>query len=186
MTITLRPACSADYPFALRLYVQTIKPLAITWMEWVDTNQEAQFASLWRQNDTRIITLDGQEDIGWVEFRTTGDEVFLKQFYISPEHQRRGLGSQVMRLLLKEQRGAARSMALFVLKSNPASRFYQRHGFDVVQETPTRFVMRREIAEAETPSFQTGRAPKSKSNHEALWVGSGGISSFSTSFRSVG
>jgi ribosomal protein S18 acetylase RimI-like enzyme len=147
MTITLRPACTADYPFALDLYVKTIKPLAAAWIEWVDQDQEAQFASLWRPNDTRIIVLDGQE-IGWVEVRQTGDEVFLKQLYISPDHQRQGIGSQVMRRLLEEQREAAKSMALFVLKNNSALRFYRRHGFDVVRETPTRFVMRRYMGEA--------------------------------------
>ena len=127
---------------------EAIKPLAIAWMEWVDADQKAQFASLWRPDDTRIITLDGREDIGWVEFRQTGDEIFLKQLYISPAHQRRGIGSQVMRLLLKEQRGTANSMALFVLKNNPAFRFYKRYGFDVVRETHTTFVMRRAMAEA--------------------------------------
>ena len=57
--ITLRPALSADYSFALSLYVQTIKPLATAWMAWVDREQEAQFASLWRPDDTWIITLNG-------------------------------------------------------------------------------------------------------------------------------
>jgi ribosomal protein S18 acetylase RimI-like enzyme len=147
MTITLRPACAADYPFALNLYVETIKPLATAWTDWIDRVREAHFASLWRPADTRIIVLDGQE-IGWVEFRQTGDEVFLKQLHISARHQRRGIGSQVMRLLLEERRGVAKSMALFVLKNNSALRFYRRHGFDVVQETPTRFVMRRYMGEA--------------------------------------
>jgi ribosomal protein S18 acetylase RimI-like enzyme len=147
MTIDLRPAGSDDYAFALHLYVKTIRPLATAWTEWVDEEQEAQFASLWRPDDTRIITLNG-EDIGWVEFRQTGDEVFLKQLYISPAHQRRGIGSQVMQRLPEERCGTAKSMALFVLKNNPAFRFYQRHGFGVVRETPTKLVMRREIAEA--------------------------------------
>jgi ribosomal protein S18 acetylase RimI-like enzyme len=147
MTIDLRPACSDDYAFALNLYIEAIRPLASAWIEWVEADQEAQFASLWRPNDTRIIVLQGKE-IGWVEFRATGDEIFLKQLYISPEHRRRGIGSRVMRLLLEERRGVAKSMALFVLKNNPALRFYRRHGFEVVRETPTRFVMRREIAEA--------------------------------------
>ncbi|MPR13071.1 GNAT family N-acetyltransferase [Microvirga tunisiensis] len=146
--ITLRPACSDDYVFALELYLKAIKPLAIAWMEWVDQDQEAQFARLWRPDDTRIITLNGEEDIGWVEFRPTGDELFLKQLYISPTHRRRGVGSQVMRLLLEEQQGMAQSMALFVLKNNPAFRFYQRHGFEVVRETHTTLVMRRAMAEA--------------------------------------
>ena len=134
MTIDLQPAGSDDYAFALHLYVKAIRPLATAWTEWVDEEQEAQFASLWRPDDTRIITLNG-EDIGWVEFRQTGDKVFLKQLYISPAHQRRGIGSRVMRRLLKEQCGTAKSMALFVLKNNPAFRFYQRHGFGVVRET---------------------------------------------------
>jgi ribosomal protein S18 acetylase RimI-like enzyme len=147
MTIDLRPAGSGDYAFALHLYVKTIRPLATAWTEWVDEEQEALFASLWRPEDTRIIVLNGQE-IGWAEFRQTGDEVLLKQLYISPAHQRRGIGSQVMQRLLEERCGTAKSMALFVLKNNPAFRFYQRHGFGVVRETPTKLVMRREIAEA--------------------------------------
>jgi ribosomal protein S18 acetylase RimI-like enzyme len=144
MTINLRPACLDDYAFALKLYVEAIRPLASAWIEWVDADQEAQFASLWRPNDTRIIVLDGEE-IGWVEFRATEDEVFLKQLYISPEHQRRGIGSRLMRLLLEERRGMAKSMALFVLKNNTASRFYEQHGFKVIHETHSTLVMRREL-----------------------------------------
>jgi ribosomal protein S18 acetylase RimI-like enzyme len=144
--ITLRPALSADYSFALSLYIQTIKPLATAWMAWVDHEQEAQFASLWRPDDTWIITLNGQE-IGWVEFRQTGDETFLKQLYVAPLHQRRGIGSQVMRRL-NEQGRTAKSMALFVLKNNPAFQFYKRHGFEVVQETHSTFVMRRKLDRA--------------------------------------
>jgi ribosomal protein S18 acetylase RimI-like enzyme len=147
MTIDLRPACSDDYAFALKLYVEAIRPLACAWIKWIDADQTAEFASLWRRDDTRIITLDGQ-DIGWVEFRWTGDELFLKQLYIKPTHQRRGIGSRVMRLLLEERRGMAKSMALFVLKNNPASRFYEQHGFKVIHETHSTLVMRRAMAEA--------------------------------------
>jgi ribosomal protein S18 acetylase RimI-like enzyme len=147
MTIDLRPACLDDYVFVLDLYLKAIKPLAVAWVGWIDEEQEAQFANLWRPDDTKIITLKG-EDIGWVEFRWTGDELFLKQLYISPTHQRRGIGSRVMRLLLEERRGMAKSMALFVLKNNPASRFYEQHGFKVIHETHSTLVMRRAMAEA--------------------------------------
>jgi GNAT superfamily N-acetyltransferase len=146
MAINLRSASLDDYPFALKLYVEAIRPLASAWIEWVDADQEAQFASLWRPNDTRIIVLDGEE-IGWVEFRQTKDEVFLKQLYTTPKHQRQGIGSQIIRLL-NEQATTAKSMALFVLRNNPAYRFYERHGFEVVQETHTTLVMRRALAEA--------------------------------------
>ena len=146
MVINLRPASLDDYPFALKLYVEAIKPLATAWMGWVDDEQEAQFANLWRPEDTKIITLK-REDIGWVEFRWTGDELFLKQLYITPKHQRQGVGSQIIRLLNEEAK-TAKSMALFVLKNNPAYRFYERHGFEVARETHTTLVMRRAMAEA--------------------------------------
>jgi ribosomal protein S18 acetylase RimI-like enzyme len=148
MMIDFRPPRPSDYSFALNLYLETLKPYASPWMTWVDEEQKAEFARLWRPDDTRIITLDGQEDIGWVEFRQTGDEIFLKQLYISPAHQRRGIGSHVLRLLVEERCGTAKSMALFVLKNNPAFQFYERHGFGVVRETPTKFVMRRGMVEA--------------------------------------
>jgi ribosomal protein S18 acetylase RimI-like enzyme len=146
MTIDLRPACLDDYAFALKLYVEAIRPLAGAWIEWIEADQKAQFANLWRPDDTKIITLKG-EDIGWVEFRWTGDELFLKQLYITPKHQRQGTGSQIIRLL-NEQATTAKSMALFVLKDNPAYRFYERHGFVVVRETHTTLVMRRAMGEA--------------------------------------
>jgi ribosomal protein S18 acetylase RimI-like enzyme len=141
MTIDLRPACSDDYNFALNLYLKAIKPLVVALVGWVDEEQEAQFANLWRPDDTKIITHEG-EDIGWVEFRWIGDELFLKQLYITPKHQRQGIGSQIIRLL-NEQAGTAKSMALFVLRNNPVYHFYQRHGFEVVRETHTTLVMRR-------------------------------------------
>jgi hypothetical protein len=43
-------------------------------------------------------------------------------------------------------------MALFVLKNNSAVLFYQRLGFSVVRETPTKFVMRRSIVDASCTS----------------------------------
>jgi ribosomal protein S18 acetylase RimI-like enzyme len=145
MAIILRPAQPADFGFALSLYVETNKALVAAWADWVDEEQEAQFASLWSPQDTWIIALDG-EDIGWVEFRRTGNEIFRKQLYITPSRQRHGIGSRVVRLL-DEHGSPAESMALFVLMNNPAFRFYERHGFEVIHETHSTFVMRRAMAE---------------------------------------
>ena len=105
MTINLRLAHSADYPLALNLCEEMIRPLAVVWTDWIAADQEGHFADLWRQEHNRVITFIDQQNIGWVEFRRTGDETVLKQLYISPALQRHGVGSEVMRLLLE---GAAR------------------------------------------------------------------------------
>ena len=146
MMINLRPAYSDDYAFALNLYIEAIRPLTSAWIEWVDADQKAQFASLWRSDHTRIIVLDGREDIGWVEFRQTGDEFFLKQLYISQSIAARDWLTD--HAAAERSTKTAKSMALFVLKNNPAFRFYQRHGFEIVPETHTTLVMRRKLAHA--------------------------------------
>jgi len=144
MTIDLRSVRPDDYAFAVDLYLGTIKPYASPWITWVDEEQRALFADLWRPDDARIIVLDGKR-VGWLEVRQTGEEIFLKQLYVDPAYQRRGIGSYVVQRLLNDWAGMARSVALFVLKNNPAVRFYQRLGFDIVRETRTKFVMRKVI-----------------------------------------
>jgi len=144
MIIDLRPARPDDYTFALTLYLETIEPYASEWSSWVHEEQEALFSDLWRPGDTRVIVLDGN-DVGWLEVRQTGDEIFLKQLYVAPSYQGRGIGTHVVLRLLADWTGIVRSMALFVLKNSPAVQFYERLGFSMVRETPTKFVMRKGI-----------------------------------------
>ncbi|WP_262265964.1 GNAT family N-acetyltransferase [Microvirga yunnanensis] len=119
MSVDLRAAQPDNYRFAFQLYATTIKPYASAWTTWDDEDQEAHFAMLWRADDTRIIVLDGRKDVGWLEARRTGSEVFLKQLYVAPPHQRQGIGSRGVRKLLDEWRGTATSMAVFVLRTTP-------------------------------------------------------------------
>jgi GNAT superfamily N-acetyltransferase len=101
MMIDLRPARPDDYSFALSLYLETIKPYASEWFSWVHEEQETLFSDLWRPGDTGIIVLDGKE-VGWVEIRQTGDEIFLKQLYVAPGYQGQGIGTHIILRLLAE------------------------------------------------------------------------------------
>jgi ribosomal protein S18 acetylase RimI-like enzyme len=112
-------------------------------MPWVDEVETARFARLWTPSDTHIITLDGQY-VGWLEVCDTGPEIFLKQFYIMPTVQRRGIGTKVMQRLLAERQQTRKPIVLGVLKNNPARRLYERLGFSVVGETEMKYMMRRD------------------------------------------
>jgi ribosomal protein S18 acetylase RimI-like enzyme len=112
-------------------------------MAWVDEVENARFAKLWTSSDTRIITLDDR-DVGWLGASDAGPEIFLKQLYVTPALQRRGIGTQVMWLLLEEWQGTRKPIVLGVLKNSPARRLYERLGFTVVGETDMKFMMRRE------------------------------------------
>jgi GNAT superfamily N-acetyltransferase len=156
--IDLRPAQADDYDFALALYVETIKPYTVEFMAWVDEVETARFARLWTPADTRIITLNGI-DVGWLETSETEREIFLKQMYMTPAQQRRGIGSHVLRLLIQQWKQARKPVVLGVLKNNPARRLYERLGFVVVGETDMKFMMRREPPRPpSSPSARTSRS----------------------------
>jgi ribosomal protein S18 acetylase RimI-like enzyme len=54
---------------------------------------------------------------------------FVDQFYVLPEHQRRGVGTQLL-VHVKRQR---RVLRLYTFQSNqPARAFYEKHGFTAV------------------------------------------------------
>jgi ribosomal protein S18 acetylase RimI-like enzyme len=140
--IGLRPARPDDYDFALRLYVETMKPYTASFFEWVDKEQGDRFAGLYRLDETVIISHDSTE-IGWFAFRESDAEISLLQFYIAPAYQRRGIGSQVRQVLIEQWRPSGKPIALGVLKNNPARRLYERFGFSIVGESDYKFFMRR-------------------------------------------
>ena len=69
-------------------------------------------------------------------------EFRLLQFFVSPVYQRTGVGTEVLRNLLGAWRSTGKSVALTVLKNNPARRLYERLGFCVVGEADVKFEMK--------------------------------------------
>jgi ribosomal protein S18 acetylase RimI-like enzyme len=66
----------------------------------------------------------------------------LLQLQLLPDHQRNGIGTQVVQSVLREAKLAHVPVVLTVLKSNPASRLYERLGFKVVGEREHVYEMR--------------------------------------------
>jgi ribosomal protein S18 acetylase RimI-like enzyme len=61
---------------------------------------------------------------------------------IVPEHQRKGIGTEVLRRAVAQAKEQKMSLYLSVLKVNPARRLYERLGFRVIEETKHHFKMR--------------------------------------------
>ena len=61
---------------------------------------------------------------------------------IVPEHQRKGIGTEVLRRAVAQAREQKISLYLSVLKVNPARRLYERLGFEVIEETKHHFRMK--------------------------------------------
>jgi len=139
--INLQQAKAEHYDFALHLYLLTMRPYMEELDMWDERQQRAIFAAQWKREEARIISVDGK-DVGWLQVAELPTEIRLQKFYISPSHQRSGIGSEVMSNLLAAWRSTGKKVVLRVLKNNPARRLYERLGFAVVAEESVTFRMR--------------------------------------------
>jgi len=87
----------------------------------------------------------GADMVGVVSLKPSNDELELEHFYLNPDHQSKGLGGTVLRLLIDEANEQGLSIYLGVLKQSPAARFYERHGFHKVDEEEWDVFYRRDV-----------------------------------------
>jgi ribosomal protein S18 acetylase RimI-like enzyme len=82
-------------------------------------------------------------DVGWLEVDRGSDNFLLTGIYILPEYQSRGVGSAVIRQIIREAKETQLPLRLEVLKVNPRARvLYEKLGFVVTGETETHNLMR--------------------------------------------
>ena len=93
---------------------------------------------------------DGQEFVGLIQkIRLEDRNLHIGRFFINPQKQRQGLGSQALRkfLTLAFENGDIDSISLNVYETNQrAKHLYQKEGFEIVQmdEVPVRkYIMKK-------------------------------------------
>ena len=139
--INLHQAKAEHYDFALHLYLLTMRLYLQELGVWDEQQQRASFATQWKREEVRIISVDGK-DVGWLQVADLPTEIRLQKFFVSPQYQRSGIGSEVLGNLLATWRSTGKKIVLKVLKNNPARRLYERLGFSVVAEAGVTFRMR--------------------------------------------
>ena len=72
--------------------------------------------------------------IGCIALKPIVDGYLLEHFYIHPDYQGKGIGSQVLEYLLKQDYVLGKRVTLNVLQGSPARRLYERFGFKVDSE----------------------------------------------------
>ena len=81
--------------------------------------------------------------MGWLQCIGSSDELFLAQLFVDGPFQNRGIGTEVMNRLINEATVRNQSVALAVVKINPALRLYQRLGFRIMHEDERKYYMQR-------------------------------------------
>jgi GNAT superfamily N-acetyltransferase len=136
--VNLLEAKAGHYDFALHLYLLTMRPYVQELTVWDEQKQRETFAAQWKREEVRIISVDG-EDAGWLQVAELPTEIRLQKFFILPQFQRAGIGSEVLNRSLVAWRSTGKRVVVRVLKNNPARRLYERLGFSVTAEEDVTF-----------------------------------------------
>ena len=136
--ITLRDAAAEDVPFLARLYDDTRRIEVSAWgwppeqQRWFlsmqfDAQRRSYQASFPDAQDR--IVLREHVPIGRILTCREDASMRLIDIALIEEHRRQGVGTYLLRELLKECEEHGWAMRLQVVQGNPAMRLYQRLGF---------------------------------------------------------
>jgi GNAT superfamily N-acetyltransferase len=81
---------------------------------------------------TRHIYVD-ESCIGFVTVKPDNEGLLLDHLYITPEKQKGGIGTAVLKEIFKEADERGLSIRVGALKGSDSNRFYMRHGFQLVE-----------------------------------------------------
>lgn len=139
-TLAFRPATEADEPFLIELRRQTMAPHERAC--GIVRDAEASLRRVRARFDCAQIVLLAGQPIGLLKLIRDAKHWELLQIQLAPSVQGRGLGSALLRRIVAQARAAGASLKLHVLKSNPARKLYERHGFVVIAESEHAYEMR--------------------------------------------
>ena len=142
-TLATRPATEEDRRFAFEVKRAALGRYVEQVWGWDEEVQQDFHDRHWQLRHPDIIVLDGH-DAGTVQFVRREDHYHLGEFYLLPEHQGKGVGSALLRMMLARADADGVPATLEVIKINPARSLYERHGFRVCGETATHYRMMRE------------------------------------------
>jgi GNAT superfamily N-acetyltransferase len=139
--IRLRQATAADADFIYRVVETTMR--GYVEQIWGSFSEEYNRKNIAESIGSGIYSLIEHEglDIGALAVERHATHIQLTQIYILPLHQNRGIGTSLVRELVREAKETGKPLRLRVLSSNPARQLYEREGFKVTEITPERVFM---------------------------------------------
>jgi ribosomal protein S18 acetylase RimI-like enzyme len=140
--IELYQATVADTKFLWDVFRVSMKDyITQTRGEWNEQREESQFRNQLDLSAAQVIRRNNLE-VGFLMAPIQDGARWIHTICIVPEHQNRGIGTEVIRSVIAEADAQKIPLYLNVLKVNPARRLYERLGFVVIEETKHHFRMK--------------------------------------------
>ena len=142
--ILLREASPTDYDFAFEAKKQAMRVTIESKWGWDDSFQLDLHKQRWGEKPWFIIEDQGMA-IGTVSLYQVDDQTLrFGEFYLLDAYRNKGIGTGVLKGVLKDCDQKGLKVILEYLHWNPVGTLYRRHGFKVVSENEIHYFMERE------------------------------------------
>jgi ribosomal protein S18 acetylase RimI-like enzyme len=132
--LELRPAGEGDFEAMLSLRLMAMRESLERLGRFDPERARQRLAREFRPSCTRHILRNG-ELVGYVVVFERDDTLVLDHLYIHPQAQREGIGSWVMRQVIERADARGLPICVTTLKLSDANRFYERHGFELREQS---------------------------------------------------
>ncbi len=139
---TLRPATVDDRAILVVIHCTSMRDAVERTWGWDDAEQERMFNDNFSSAAWEVVEVNG-EIAGMLSVEETPTEIWLGSIELDPRFQSRGLGTDIVRSLLRRGAEASKPVSLRVLHANRRARaLYERLGFQPVREIETHAYLR--------------------------------------------
>jgi GNAT superfamily N-acetyltransferase len=125
------PASDADYEFSYQVKRAAEGELITAVFGWDEAVQREYHRREWFERRPSLITAGGRQ-VGTIELRQEEGFLRIAQFFIAPEYQNQGIGSEILGRALRSADDKGQPARLALLAGNRCVSLYRRHGFEVV------------------------------------------------------
>jgi len=141
----LRTTEYRDQEFCFRVTKEAMKPyVEAAFGPWDDEWQRRRLENDLASSLHEIVVVGGT-DIGLWSVTHEPERFLLRKIYLLPEFQRRGIGSILLRRLIRKSEASRVPIELRYLMVNPVVSFYERLGFSWLKEEPPYVYVRRAL-----------------------------------------
>jgi ribosomal protein S18 acetylase RimI-like enzyme len=141
MSLTLRPAASADFDFARETHHLAYRDVVLRQFgNWDDALQDRLFQKNWQEGPFEILLYSGAP-CGYAAVDYKPDKISIRELVLRPEYQGKGLGTQFLQNLFTAASARCIPIHLQVLKANHARQLYARLGFRETGTDETHIIM---------------------------------------------
>lgn len=136
-----RSAVASDHSALFELYRSVMGDYIDRIWGWDSQWQQDDFSTHFDPDLVTVVVSAGQV-VGYMHVEPGERELYIRMLLLAPEHQRKGLGTRLLQQVIAGAFAQGVGVKLQVFRINRlAKRFYERHGFDVIRETPVSFEM---------------------------------------------